>query len=319
MMVGRFQGGKQRICAGNLATPFCERGHIVEQQWTNARKQEQSNTPDLNASAPRPAESSAQQSANANDPSQPQASTPSSNASPPALRGWAMWVALILTLLGLLIAAAAWITLGVALFAPFSVSVTVLALVFLAPIIGGALSLPGVVFGLLATRQTRRRGARITLPVTLVAVATLVLVAGLLFGGLVAYPRYQLGLFAQSLQTNCGRVQQVLDKYKNLSPLELVGQAAQITATINQNKQTLQSDEAALNALSAPDDPDAQQLLDDCRTIVSGTLNLPALLKNPAASAFQIQALYATYQDAQRLGAQLKQNVFAPFQPPANY
>jgi hypothetical protein len=230
-----------------------------------------------------------------------------------------MWVALILTLLGLLVAAAAWITLGVALFAPYSVGVTVLVLVFLAPVVGGALSLPSVVFGLLATRQTRKRGTNITLPVTLVAVATLVLVAGLLFGGLVVYPRYQLGRFAQSLQTDCGQVEQILDKYKNLSPLELVGQAAQITATINQNQQELQSDEAALNALNAPDDPDAQQLLDDCRTIISGTLNLPNLLKNPVGSAFQIQALYATYQDAQRLGVQLKQDVFAPFQLPANY
>ena len=314
-----YQDGKQRICAWNLATPFGERGYIVEQQWTNARQQEQANRPDWNAPTPQPAEGSAPQSANVNNSSQPQASIPPAAASPPASRGWAMWVALILTLLGLLIAAAAWITLGVALLAPFSVSMTVLALVFLAPVIGGALSLPGVIFGLLATRQTRRRGAPITLPVSLVAVATLVLVAGLLFGGLVVYPRYQLGLFAQALQNDCGRVQQVLDKYKNLSPIELVGQASQITATINQNQQELQSDEAALNALSAPDDPNAQQLLDDCRTIISGTLNLPALLKNPVGSAFQIQALYATYQDAQRLGDQLKQDVFAPFQPPANY
>ncbi|HEX6777163.1 MAG TPA: hypothetical protein VF099_03125 [Ktedonobacterales bacterium] len=299
-----YQDGKQRISVWNLATPLCERGYIVEQQWTNARQPEQGQ---------------AQQSANANAFSQPQASTPSANASPPALRGWAMWVALILTLLGLLIAAAAWVTLGVALLTPFSVSMTVLALVFLAPIIGGVLSLPGVVFGLLATRQTRKRGARLTLPVSLVSVATLVLVAGLLFGGLVAYPRYQLGLFAQALQTDCGRVKQVLDKYKDLSPIELVGQAPQITATINQNQQELQADEAALDALSAPDNPDAQQLLDDCRTIISGTLNLPTLLNNPVGGAFQIQALYATYQDAQRLGDQLKLDVFAPFQPPANY
>ena len=304
--------GNQSIYAWNLATPFCERGHIVEQQWTNARKQEQPNPPDLNAPAP-------QQSANSSGLPQSQLPTPSEDMAPPASRGWALWAALILTLLGLLIAAAAWIVMGVALFVSFSVSVTVLILIFLAPISGGALSLPGVVFGLLATRRTRNRGARITLPVTLVGVATLVLVAGLLFGGLVAYPRYQLGLFAQSLHTHCGRVQQVLGKYKNLSPLDLVAQASQITATINQNKQALQSDEAALNTLTAPDDPDDQQLLDDCRAILSGTLNLPTLLKNPAASAFQIQALYTTYQDAQRLGDQLKQNVFSPFQPPANY
>lgn len=289
----------------------------MEQQWTDARKQEQTNMPDPNAPAPQHEERQARQRANASDPSQP--STPLKDTPPPASRGWAVWVALSLTLLGLLIAAAGWITLGVALFVSFSVSVTVLILVFLAPVIGTALNLPGVIFGLLATWQARKKGARITLPVTLVGVATLVLVAGLLFGGLVAYPRYQLGLFAQALQTDCGRVQQVLDKYKNLSPLELVAQASQITATIDQNKQMLQSDEAALNALSAPDDPDAQQLLDDCRTIVSGTLNLPTLLKNPVANALQIQGLYATYQDAQQLGDQLKQNVFSPFQPPANY
>jgi hypothetical protein len=289
----------------------------LEQQWTDARKQEQTNMPDLNASAQQHVERQAQQRAPASDPSQP--SPLPDDTSPPASRGWAVWVALSLTLLGLLIAAAGWITLGVALFAPFSVSVTVLILVFLAPVIGGALSLPGVVFGLLATWQARKKGARITLPVTLVGGATLVLVAGLLFGGLVAYPRYQLGLFAQALQTNCGHVQQVLDKYKNLSPLELAAQASEITATINQNKQTLQADEAELNALTAPDDPDDQQLLADCRTIVSGTLTLPTLLKNPVASALQIQALYATYQDAQRLGDQLKQDVFSPFQPPANY
>ena len=245
--------------------------------------------------------------------------TPPEDTVPSASRGWAVWVALILTLLGLLIAAAAWITMGVVLFVAFSVSVTVLVLVFLAPLIGGALSLPGVVFGLLATRLARKREAPITLPVTLVGVATGVLVAGLFFGGLVAYPRYQLGLFAESLQANCGGVQQVLDKYKNLSPLELVARASEITATINQNKPTLQSDEAALNALTAPDDPDAQQLLDDCRTLVSGTLNLPTILNNPVSGAFQIQTLYATYQDAQRLGDQLKQDVFSPFQPPANY
>ena len=291
----------------------------MEQQWTNARKQEQTNSPDLNAPEPLPVGHTVQQGANASGSSQPQLSAQPEDTPPPALRGWAMWVALVLTLLGLLIAAAAWIVMGVALFASFSVSVTVLVLVFLAPVIGGALSLPGVVFGLLAARQTRSRGARITLPVTLVGVATLVLVVGLLFGGLVAYPRYQLGLFAQSLQTHCGRVQQVLDKYKNLSPLDLVAKSAEITATIDQNKQVLQSDEAALNALTSPADPDDQQLLDDCRTIVSGTLNLPTLLKSPIASAFQIQALYTTYQDAQRLGAQLKQSVFFPFLPPANY
>ncbi|HEU5198640.1 MAG TPA: hypothetical protein VFU32_03320 [Ktedonobacterales bacterium] len=263
----------------------------MEQQWTDAREQEQTDTPD----------------------------TPPDDISLPASRGWAVWVALSLTVLGLVIAAAGWIVMGVALFASFAVSVTALILIFLAPVIGAALNVPGVVFSLLATRQARKKGARITLPVTLVGVATCVLVAGLLFGGLVAYPRYQLGLFAKSLQANCGSVQQVLDKYKNLSPLELVAQASQITATINQNKQMLQSDEDALNALSAPNDPDDQQLLDDCQTLVSGTLNLPTLLKNPVGSALQIQALYATYQDAQQLGAQLKQDVFFPFQPPASY
>ncbi len=293
------------------------RGLILEQQWTDARKQEQTDMPDLNVPAPQREQRQAHQRANRRDLSQ--SSPPLEDMPPSASRGWAVWVALSLTLLGLLIAAAGWITLGVALFVSFSVSVTVLVLVFLAPVIGGALNVPGVVFGLLATWQARKKGARITLPVTLVGVATLVLVVGLLFGGLVAYPRYQLGLFAQALQTNCGRVQQVLDKYKNLSPLELVAQASQITATINQNKQVLQADEAALNALTAPDDPDAQQLLADCRTIVSGTLNLPNLLNNPVSGALQIQTLYATYQDAQRLGDQLKQDVFAPFQPPANY
>ena len=291
----------------------------MEQQWTNVGKQEQTNEPNWNAPAPLQAGNPAQQNANSSSSFQSQAQPLPEDRTPPALRIWTVWVALILTLLGLLTAAIAWIVLGVALFSSFSVSVTLLVLVFLGPIIGGALSLPSLIFGLLATRQTRKRGAPITLPVTLVGVATLVLVAGLLFGGLVAYPRYQLGLFAQSLQTNCGRVQQVLGKYQNLSPLELAAQAPQITATINQNKQMLQSDEAALNALTAPDDPDDQQLLDDCRTILSSTLNLPSLLKNPVASAFQIQALYATYQDAQRLGTQLKQNVFSPFQPPANY
>lgn len=283
----------------------------MEQQWTNS--------PDPNASEPLQAEDTARQSANANGSSQPQAPAPPEEMPPSALRGWAIWVALIVTLLGLLIAAAAWIVMGVALFVPFSVSVTLLALIFLAPVIGGALSLPGVIFDLLAARKARNRGARLALPVTLVGIATLVLVAGLLFGGLVAYPRYQLALFAQSLQTDCGRVQQVLDKYKNLSPVDLVAKSADITATIDQNKQMLQADETALNALTAPDDPDDQQLLVDCQAIISGTLNLPTLLKNPVASAFQIQALYTTYQDAQRLGAQLKQNVFSPFLPPPNY
>lgn len=291
----------------------------MEQQWINTRKQEQANSPDLNASEPLQAEYTAQQNTNANGSSQSELPAPPEDTPPPALRGWAMWVALILTLLGLLIAAAAWIVMGVALFVPFSVSVTLLALIFLAPVIGGVISLPGVIFDLLAARKARNRGARLTLPVTLVGIATLVLVAGLLFGGLVAYPRYQLALFAQSLQTDCGRVQQVLDKYKNLSPVDLVAQSADITATINQNKQALQADETALNTLTAPDDPDDQQLLADCQAIVSGTLNLPTLLKNPVASAFQIQALYTTYQDAQRLGAQLKQNVFSPFLPPPNY
>ncbi len=241
-------------------------------------------------------------------------------AAPPPVRGWTIWLASVLVVLAVLLAGLAWMLMGVALFAPLTVSVTLLTILFLGPTIGGGLAIPGLACSLLATRRARKTGARIGTPVTLVLLATLVLVGALLFVGLVAYPRNQLGTFAQQLQPHCQRVQTILQKYQNMSVTDLVTQLPAISATVNQNKQDLQSDQTALNNLPAPDNPDAQGLLTACQQLVSDTLALPTLVTNPnpLTTLGSLQSFYTASQDAQRYGNQLKQDLFAPFQPPDN-
>jgi len=246
---------------------------------------------------------------------------PVKSAAPP-LRGWSVSLAALLVVLAVLVAGLAWVLMGVALFAMLAVSMTLLILIFLGPLIGGALALPGIVCSLLATRQARQKGAPIGAPVALVLLATLVLVSALLFGGLVAYPRYQLGTFAQALQPHCQRVQTILQKYQNMSPTDLVTQLPAIVLTVKQNKSDLQSDQVALTALAAtvPDNPDAQSLLSACQALVADTLNLPSLASNPnpLTSAAALQDFYMASQDAQRSGSQVEQDIYAPFQPPSS-
>ncbi len=235
----------------------------------------------------------------------------------PPLRGWAIWVASVLVIVALLVAGLAWVPMGVAWFVPFSVGVTVLVLMFAAPLVGGALALPGVMCALAATWRARKTGARLGAPVTLVWLATALLVTGLLFASLVAYPRYQLGVFAQALQAHCMNVRQVLRKYEDLSPSDWVSAAPGIVADVQQNQRMLQEDQDALHALSVPDNLNAQMLLEDCQAIIDGTLNLPTLLKQPSlGSVGDVQALYLAYHDAVQRGHQLEQDLFAPFQPP---
>jgi hypothetical protein len=282
----------------------------LEKEWSNSR--------DPNALDVLRAEYAERHGGQPTGPNAAQGRQPMNPAAPPPVRGWAIWLASVLVVLAVLVAGLAWMLMGVSLFAMLTVSTTLLTIIFLGPPIGGGLCVPGLLFSLLATRQARKTGARVGTSVTLVLLATIVLVGALLFVGLVAYPRNQLGSFAQQLQPHCQRVQTILQKYQNMSPTDLVTQLPAISATINQNQRDLQSDQTALNNLSAPDNPDAQGLLAACQKLVSDTLTLPTLVTNPnpLETASTLQDFYTASQDAQRYGNQLKQDLFAPFQPP---
>lgn len=240
--------------------------------------------------------------------------------------GWPIWLAWMIGLLAFFPAALAGVFIGVATLTPITLNTTLLRLVLLAPVVGAALALPGVIFALLATRRARMVGAGVAAPVTLVGVATMVLVAGLLFGGFVAYPRLQLGTFGQAIQAHCARVGQSLQPYLGLSNTQLTMQAPALLTTLGNDAADLPGDQVALKALTAPE-PKYQPLLDDCRSVAQQDQQLIhdlqgellALPPNPGAA----QTTLMHYQTAtskplteiQQLGDELKQEVFAPFQP----
>jgi hypothetical protein len=243
--------------------------------------------------------------------------------------GWPIWLAWVFGLLGFFLAAVAWIFIfmGLAVLTPLTVNQMVLTLVLLGPVIGGAASLPGVVCALLATRRARQVQAGVAAPVTLVGLATVILLAGLLFGGLVAYPHQLLGTFGQAIQAHCARVAQSLQQYGNPpSSSALQQDPLGVVATLQNDQNALGDDQAALNALTAPD-PKYQPLLDDCRNLavkdkqVTGTLlgeliSLPPDVPAATKTMTQYKTDTSTWlTEIQRLGAALRQQVFAPFQP----
>jgi hypothetical protein len=241
--------------------------------------------------------------------------------------GWPIWLAWAFGLLALLLAAMALMFLGLALLTPLAVSQTLLTVILLGPVIGGAVALPGVVCALLATRRGRSIGARLAMPVTLVVLSTVILVGGLLFGGLVSYPRAQLGTFALAIQNHCARLAQSLQPYGDPPAISKLQQDPLGVATIlRDDEAALPGDQAALNALKTPD-PAYQPLLDDCRSLVVKDMQVTSQLQSelvalpPNMSA--AQKTLTQYQtdtsgmlaQIQQLGATLKQQVFAPFQP----
>jgi hypothetical protein len=241
--------------------------------------------------------------------------------------GWPVWLAGVFGLLGFLLAAAAWMSMGLAALTPLTIDQTLLIIVLLGPVIGGAVALPGVIFALQATRRARVVGAGVAAPLILAGLATAVLVGGLLFGGLVSYPRQLLGTFGLTLQAHCARFEQSLQPYGNPPQISKLQQdPLGLAVTLRSEQVALADDQATLNALTAPD-PRYQRLLDDCRSLtlqdqqVTGTL-LSELERLPpdVTAAQQTLAQYETatsktLTEIEQLGAALKQQVFAPFQP----
>ena len=242
--------------------------------------------------------------------------------------GWPLWLAWIIGTLAFFPAAIAGIFIGLAALTPITLNTTLLRVVLLAPVVGAALALPGVIFALMATRRARKINAGVAAPVTLVVLATGVLVAGLLFGGFVAYPRSQLGSFGQVIQAHCARVGQSLQPYLGLSASQLANPTllAGLLTTLQTDSTDLPGDQAVLIALTAPE-PKYQPLLDDCRSVALKDQQLlsklqselVALPPNPGAAQTTLKQYQSDTSkmlaEIQQLGAELQQEVFAPFQP----
>lgn len=245
--------------------------------------------------------------------------------SPPSI-GWPIWLAAIISLLAFLLAASAWGFMGLAALTPLTISQTVLMLVLLGPVVGGALALAGVVLSLLATWRARLRRAGVAGPVTLVWLATAILVAGLLFGGFVAYPRSTLVTFGTAIQAHCARLAQSLQPYGNPPNVNTLEQhALDVLATLQDDQSKLPGDQQALSALTAPS-LTYQPLLDDCRSLVAkdmqtvsallSKLGLPPDLTGAQSIVKQYETdTTTTLAEIQRLSNQLMQAIFAPFRP----
>jgi len=247
----------------------------------------------------------------------------SAEASTPTV-GWPLWLAWVIGLLAFFPAAVAGIAIGLAALTPITLNATLLTVVLLAPVVGGALAVPAVIFALAATGRARRRGAGVAAPVVLVWLTTVVLVAGLLFGGLVAYPRYQLGSFGQVVQAHCARVAQSLQPYQGLTMAQLSMRVPELLATLQSDSANLPDDLTALRALKVPE-PKYQPLLSDCIAIAARDQQLIAVIHgdlippNPGAAQTALQQYQSdtnrTLVEIQQLGDELRQEVFAPFQP----
>ncbi len=246
-------------------------------------------------------------------------------ASPPI--GWPIWFAWFFGLLGFFPAIIAWMFMGLAMLTPLTINQAILIGVLLAPVLGGAFSLLGLVFALGATRRARRIQAGVAAPVTLVWLATAILVGGLLFGGLVAYPRVLLGTFGQAIQAHCARVAQSLQSYGNPPDVgKLEQDPLGVVAILQRDQAALEGDQAALSALAAPV-PKYQMLLDDCRSLavkdVAVTDDLLSELAKRPPDLAAVQERITQYEkdthamltEIQRLGDELRRQVFAPFQP----
>jgi hypothetical protein len=241
--------------------------------------------------------------------------------------GWPLWLAWVFGLLGVLVAAATWALMGVAAFQPLSISRSLLVAVWLGPVIGAGICLPGMICALLATSRARAAGASVAAPVTLVGLATVVLIAGLLFGGLVSYPHGQLGTFGQAIQAHCARFAQSLQSYGNPPDVSKIQQdPVGLVITLQNDQAALVDDQTALNALTTPD-PAYLPLLDDCRSVVvkdgqvtSSLLSELIALPPNVSAAEKTITRYETdttpmLKQIEQLGAALKQQVFAPFLP----
>jgi hypothetical protein len=243
---------------------------------------------------------------------------------PPSV-GWPIWLAWVLGLTGFFLAAIAWMAMGLAALTSLTINQTLLTAVLLGPVVGCAVSLPGLICALLAVRRARKTRMNVAESVTVVSLTTAILIGGLLFGGLVSYPRVRLATFGQAIQTHCARFAQSLQQYGNPPDITtLEKNALSVVTTLQSDESALSDDQATLNALKAPDSR-YQPLLDDCRNmtaqdiLVSSTLLSELVNAHPDVSA--AQRTIAQYQantgamlaEIQRLGAALQQQIFAPF------
>jgi hypothetical protein len=244
----------------------------------------------------------------------------------PRLNSRVIWLGWGLGLLALLLSGATWVLMATSLVTPIFVSADTLTLLLALPAVGGVVALPALVLALLAARRARQTSARLAAPVTLVSVATALVVAAILFGGLVTAPRSQLARFAQTLQMHCARVAQVLAPYGN--PPD----TTQVLANIRVVLPDLQSaasmfpqDQQVLDNLASPD-PAYQPLVDDCRALAQDDQQFIStlqqeLIKLPPDQAQVTKTLMdyetttsKTLAEIQQLGGQLAHAVFAPFQ-----
>jgi hypothetical protein len=241
--------------------------------------------------------------------------------------GWPGRLAWVFGLLGFFLAVIAWMCMGLALLTPLTVNQTFLTAVLLGPVVGAVVSLLGLACALLAMRQARAVGSGVAAPMALVWLSTAILIGGLLFGGLVSYPRARLGSFGQAIQAHCARAAQSLQAYGNPPDMSKIEKdPLGLVTTLQSDQAALKDDQAALNALAAPD-PAYQPLLDDCRSLTARDMQLTNSLLGdlialppdlPAAEKTITQYLADTTHtlaEIQRLGAQLQQQIFAPFQP----
>lgn len=244
-------------------------------------------------------------------------------AAPPV--GWPIWLAWVLGLTSFFLAAIAWMALGLAALTSLTINQTLLTAVLLGPVVGCAVSLPGLICALLAVRRARKIRMSVAESVTVVSLTTAILIGGLLFGGLVSYPRVRLATFGQTLQAHCARFAQSLQQYGNPPDIStLQKNALNVVTTLHSDETALNDDQTTLNALKTPD-PQYQSLLDDCRSLtaqdilVTSTLLGELVNTHPDVSAAQRTiAQYqadtgATLAEIQRLGAALQQQIFAPF------
>jgi hypothetical protein len=153
------------------------------------------------------------------------------------------------------------------------------------------------------------------------------LIGGLIFGGLVSYPRTQLGTFALAIQHHCARLAQSLQPYGDPPEIsKLQRDPLGVVALLRSDETALPGDQVALNTLTTPD-PTYQPLLDDCRSLASTDSQVTSKLQSELVALppdlTAVQKTLTQYQSdtssmltqIQQFGAALKAQVFAPFQP----
>jgi hypothetical protein len=241
-------------------------------------------------------------------------------------KGWALWLGWGIGLLALLSSGATGVLFATALVTPISLSASTLQALLLLPVAGGALAVPVLVLALLVTRRARRAGARMAALLSLVGLATALLVAAILFGGLVAAPRSTLASFAQTIKGHCARVAQVLAPYGTPpASAKLLANARPVLVALQGAESLLPGDQQVLSTLVAPE-PTYQPLVEDCRALAQDDTQFIASLQQSLeklppdqAQAMKTIMNYSTttgplLAEVQRLGNQLARAIFAPFQ-----